>query len=57
MLHKKLVVTSNYSIESLFAKDSEMASAIRRRFKVTHFKQLKQTEAAGELCVDSPEGG
>lgn len=57
LLHKTLVVTSNYSIEQLFTKDTEMALAIRRRFRVTHFKALKQTEAEGELCVDSPEGG
>lgn len=35
---KKLVVTSNYSIEELFGGDSEMCGAIKRRFHVTRFQ-------------------
>lgn len=34
---KVLVITSNYSIEELFGENAEMCSAIKRRFKVTHF--------------------
>lgn len=40
LFHNRIVVTSNYSIEQLF-KDPEMATAIRRRFTVTYFPDLK----------------
>lgn len=36
---KKIVVTSNYSIREIFDDDPEMANAILRRFKVTHFHE------------------
>jgi hypothetical protein len=36
--YAKFIVTSNYSIESLW-EDEEMRAAIRRRFKVTHFTE------------------
>jgi len=54
LFHQKIIITSNYSIEALFHKDTEMAAAIRRRFAVTEFKALKQTEHSDlsrELCV------
>lgn len=37
LVHKKFIVTSNYSIEDLFLEDEAMATAIRRRFDVVHF--------------------
>lgn len=38
--HTHFVVTSNYSIEELFAnKGSTLIEAIKRRFKVTEFKK------------------
>ena len=37
--HKKFIITSNYTIESIFGEDPEMTKAIERRFKVTHFNQ------------------
>jgi len=36
----RIVVTSNYPIEELWADEPEMAAAIRRRFKVTRFAKL-----------------
>lgn len=38
--HKTFIVTSNYSIESLFKDDSLMAQAIKRRFVVIHMTGL-----------------
>lgn len=35
--HETFIVTSNYTIEQLWADDPEMAKAIARRFKVTYF--------------------
>lgn len=37
---KKVVVTSNYSIEFLWAHDPELAAALLRRFKVRHFTEI-----------------
>lgn len=37
--HKKIIVTSNYSIEHLWKDDEEMQKAIKRRFKVTKFSE------------------
>lgn len=34
---KTIIVTSNYSIDEIFGKETEMAKAIHRRFKVTKF--------------------
>jgi hypothetical protein len=31
--HKKIVVTSNYSIDSLWEHDAEMRDAIKRRYR------------------------
>lgn len=36
---KVIIVTSNYSIDEIFGQDPEMAKAIRRRYKVTHFNE------------------
>lgn len=41
LVHDRFVVTSNYSIEELWMEDEEMQKAIRRRFKVKHFSELK----------------
>lgn len=38
--HDKIIVTSNYSIEALWPEDIEMQKAIRRRFKVTYFRNV-----------------
>lgn len=35
--HHRFIVTSNYSIESLFGENQEMASALNRRFVVRNF--------------------
>jgi len=38
LVYDRFIVTSNYSIETLFsAADGATLEAIRRRFKVTHF--------------------
>lgn len=34
---KKLIITSNYSIDDIFGEDEVLAAAIKRRFTVTHF--------------------
>lgn len=37
LLHRTLIVTSNYSIQELFREDQVMADAIARRFELKHF--------------------
>lgn len=37
LIHKKFIITSNYSIDDLFNDDLVLCNAIKRRFKVTHF--------------------
>lgn len=39
--HEKFIVTSNYLPEHLWSEDEQMRDAIKRRFKVTHFTNLK----------------
>lgn len=39
--HKKFIVTSNYPPEHFWPQDEQLVKAIRRRFKVTHFNELK----------------
>lgn len=39
--HKKIIITSNYHPEELWKDDYQLAEAIKRRFKVTHFVKLK----------------
>lgn len=34
---KRIIVTSNYSIETLFGHDEELCAALKKRFKVRHF--------------------
>lgn len=34
---KHIIITSNYSIEEIFADDPQLREAIKRRFKVTHY--------------------
>jgi len=36
---KRIIVTSNYSIEQLFDHDEQLCAALKRRFKVRHFKK------------------
>lgn len=42
LVHEKIIITSNYSIDDLWPEDEQMRDAIKRRFKVTHFKKLAQ---------------
>lgn len=37
---ERIIVTSNYSIETLCGTDTALALAIRRRFKVRHFQEI-----------------
>jgi len=39
--HEKFIVTSNYHPDSLWTEDHEMLEAVKRRFKITHFTNLK----------------
>lgn len=40
LVYDTFIVTSNYSIEELFASsDSKLIEAIKRRFKVIHFNK------------------
>lgn len=37
---KKIIVTSNYTIDEIFKDDAMLAKAIKRRFRVTHFNNM-----------------
>jgi len=39
---RKIVVTSNYSIDELFGHDEQLCKALKRRFKVRHFVNALQ---------------
>jgi hypothetical protein len=41
---KRIIITSNYAIESVFAKDQTLVQAILRRFKVCHLTEPLQFE-------------
>ncbi|MBA7683374.1 hypothetical protein ES703_91738 [subsurface metagenome] len=52
LVHRDLVVTSNYSIEQLYAKDGpEMIQAITRRMKVVYMQKQETEELVDELSV------
>jgi hypothetical protein len=38
--HDRFYITSNYSPDTLFNEDEELLTAIKRRFKITHFDSL-----------------
>jgi len=42
--HHHFIITSNYSIEEMFAEDTSMQEAIRRRCKVIHFSQVYKSD-------------
>ncbi|AGA18459.1 hypothetical protein [uncultured marine virus] len=42
--HTSIIVTSNYSIQELWPEDTQMASAIKRRFKCVHFGSITMKE-------------
>lgn len=64
---QKIVVTSNYSIDQLWAHDEQLVAALKRRFKVRHFTEIfkydervekpqkrkadKQTKVVGESAT------
>lgn len=39
---KRIIVTSNYSIDEVFGTDGALCEAIKRRFRVTHFNNMHQ---------------
>lgn len=45
LCHTTLIVTSNYSIDELWKDDDVMAAAIKRRFIVKHYVELKPPPA------------
>jgi hypothetical protein len=51
---KRIIVTSNYSIEAIFGEDAMMTAAIKRRFKTIHFNTVKSgiKRQAAEAFVD-----
>lgn len=49
---EKVIVTSNYSIEEIFDDDPELAAALKRRFKVTHFHEKEWWK---KKCPDAPK--
>lgn len=52
---KRIIVTSNYSIETVFGHDQVLLEAIRRRFKCVHFSSLfnkrVKSEPVHSACV------
>lgn len=46
---KKIVVTSNYSIEEIFGVGTQVSLAILRRFKVTHITELAKFDTSPSL--------
>ena len=51
LVHEKIIITSNYSIDDLWPEDEQMRDAIKRRFKVTHFNK-----PIGGMAVTPPDG-
>lgn len=49
---KKIIVTSNYSIEELWFQDECMVEAIRRRFKVVHMTENWAPPAAAPVPIE-----
>lgn len=44
LMYKNFVVTSNYTIEELFANEPKMIEPIRRRCKVIHFTKEMRSD-------------
>jgi len=54
---KKIVVTSNYSIEDIWGHDENLCDALKRRFKVRHIVQaFPQFAPAVAISMDEDEG-
>lgn len=51
---KRIIVTSNYSIETLCGADSELCEAITRRFKVRHFVTLHKFDSSTVSAPKTP---
>lgn len=56
LVHTKIIITSNYSIDDLWPEDSEMCAAIKRRFKVTYFNQLPAADTTSAPPKRSKKG-
>lgn len=58
---KRIVVTSNYTIEELWGHDESLSSAIRRRFKVRHllvaipFEQVLSKKRAEAIVIEDEQ--
>jgi len=41
LVHRRIVITSNYHPRELWTDDDQMLQAVLRRFEVTHFVNLQ----------------